>query len=64
MGTSVLLKTNHLVALLNQGIEINLLGPAMVSVLHTVEIKEFASGMQHSFGEGKEFSLVVEGVFF
>jgi hypothetical protein len=36
----------------------------MVSSLHTVEVKQLASGMQYPFGKGKKFSLIQDGIFF
>lgn len=44
-------------------IEIYLFCTAVISILHSMEVKEFASGLQHSFGQGKEFSLIQERVF-
>ena len=38
-------ETDYFIALTNQFIEINLFGASMISFLHTVEIKKFASGL-------------------
>ena len=62
-STIPLLKTDYLVTRFNQFIEINLLSTAMISILHSMEVKKFASGLQHSFGQGKKFSLIQDRVF-
>ena len=62
-STIPLLKTDYLVTRFNQLIEINLFSSAVISILHSMEVKKFASGLQHSFGQGKEFSLIQNGVF-
>lgn len=62
-STIPLLKTDYLVTRFNQLIEINLFSTAVISILHSMEVKKFTSGLQHSFGQGKEFSLIQNGVF-
>jgi len=63
-GRYFLLKTDHLVTVYYQVIKINLFCPIMISFLHNVEIKKFASGLQHPFGEGEEFCLIIDGIVF
>ncbi len=58
------LKTDYFVAFFDEVGEINLFGSIMVSILHTVEVKELASGLQYAFGKGEKFRLLQNGIFF
>ena len=62
-STIPLLKTDYFVTRLNQFIKIHLFSTAVISILHSMEVKKFASGLQHSLGQGKEFSLIQNGIF-
>jgi hypothetical protein len=58
------LKCKDFITVFYQAVEINLFCPDMVSILHTVEVKKFASGQQHALGQSKQFGKVVKGICF
>jgi hypothetical protein len=58
-----LLKGNYFFTFYNQFIEVNLFCSLVVSILHSVEVKEFTSGLQNPLREREEFCLILEGVF-
>ncbi len=48
---SPLLKSDDLITFHDQFIEVNLLCSLVVSIPHSVEVKEFTSGLQNPLGE-------------
>jgi hypothetical protein len=59
-----LLIGDYLIAVHYQPIEVDLLGPLMVVILHAMEVKEFASGSQYPFRKREKLCLFINGIFF